>query len=187
MSSSNTQKEPAFLKPLYPFRAIGNPLDAKDVDCEEVALYELKCPNPECVCAIHTRACNVEKMDEKIRLDSGCPVCKLQFGENDLKGYQFKQGEIVHEVPKNNGRWEGFIIRRLIYVPDDIFQDYGRKLYSKDKEELTRAETDEIAQKFYEEGDWQLEEKKLIAQLEEKFHHDSISQDSSGTQTQHRN
>lgn len=169
MSSSNTQKEPAFLKPLYPFRAIGNPLDPKAIDCEEVALYELKCPNPECVCAIHTRACNVGKMDEKIRQDSGCPVCKLQFGENDIKGYRFKEGEIVHEVPKNNGRWEGFIIRRLIYVPLHIFQDYAMSMYSKKADDLTRQESDEITERFYSVGDWKSEQEKLVKSLKEKL------------------
>ncbi len=144
-------------------------MSLEEIDTEASVLYELKCPNPDCICAIHTRGHNVKMLDAKIRNESGCPVCKLQFGENDIKGYQFKKGEIEHEVLKNNGRWPGFIIRRLIYVPERIFQEYGQRLFGKKIEELSREETDAIAQKFYEGNEWQSEQDKLLELLKEKF------------------
>ncbi len=165
----STSKTPAFIQPLYPFRAVGKPLSLEEIDCTQLVLYELKCPNPDCICAIHTRGQNVKKLDSKLREECGCPVCKLQFGENDVKGYQFKEGELRHELPVNNGRWSGFIIRRLIYVPKTIFQEYAVTMYSCNAEELTRQQADAIVEKFYENGKWEEEQGRLIALLKEKL------------------
>ena len=150
-------KTPAFLKPLYPYRAVGEPLDPARLDDADYiqmtgVLYELKCPNPECVLNVRTQGVNLKSLYERLRDVSGCPSCKLQFGENDAKGYQFKQGEIPHEVPRNNGRWEGFVVRRVIQVPEEVFEDYAQKMYQKGKEQLTRQEADAICEAYYASG-----------------------------------
>ena len=153
-------KTPAFLRPLYPYRAVGEPLDTARLDDPGYlqmtgVLYELKCPNPDCVLNIRTQGVNVKSLYDKVRNESGCPACKLQFGENDARGYTFKEGEIPHEVPKNNGRWEGFIVRRVIHVGEEVFERYAQSLYQKPKEALTRAESDAICEEYYRSGDWQ--------------------------------
>ncbi len=152
-------KTPAFLRPLYPYRAVGEALDQTRLDDAsylemEGVLYELKCPNPECVLNIRTQGVNVKQVYDQVRNVSGCPACKLQFGENDIKGYTFKEGEIPHEVPKNNNRWDGFIVRRVIHVDDDIFEQYSQKMYGKPKEEMTRAESDALCEEYYKSGEW---------------------------------
>ena len=131
-------------------------------------LYELKCPNPDCVLNVRTQGVNVKAMYEKIRDDSGCPACKLQFGPKDDEGYTFKEGEIPHEVLKNNGRWPGFLVRRVIHVDEDVFASYGQRLYGKSKEQLTRAETDAICEEYYRSGDWREPEAKLIENAKAK-------------------
>ena len=152
-------KTPAFLRPLYPYRAVGEALDTTRLgDASyiqmEGALYELKCPNPDCAMNVRTQGVNLKSLYEQIRDGSGCPVCKLQFGENDAKGYTFKDGEIPHEVPKNNGRWDGFVLRRVIYVSPEAFEKYAQKLYNKGKEELTRQESDALCEEYYRSGEW---------------------------------
>ena len=166
-------KTPAFLRPLYPYRAVGEALDTTRLDDPTYlqmnwVLYELKCPNPACVLNVRTQGVNVKAMYEEIRDDSGCPACKLQFGPKDEEGYTFKEGEIPHEVLKNNGRWEGFIVRRVIHVAEDVFAAYGQRLYGKSKEQLTRAETDAICEEYYRSGDWREPEAKLIENAKAK-------------------
>lgn len=173
VESKPEDKTPAFLRPLYPFRAVGECLDTKRLDDASYitmsnVLYELKCPNPDCVLNVRSQGTNIKSLYEKIRDDSGCPACKLQFGENDVKGYTFKEGEIVHEVLKNNGRWEGFDVRRVIYVSEDVFQEYGQKMFGKDKEALTREESDAICEDYYAHGDWQAAEDAKVAELKVK-------------------
>ena len=152
-------KTPAFLRPLYPYRAVGEPLDASRLDDAsyvqmEGVLYELKCPNPACALNVRTQGVNLKSLYERLRDESGCPSCKLQFGEKDAQGYQFKEGEIPHEVPRNGGRWDGFIVRRVIWVPDEAFEAYAQKLYGKGKEQLNREESDALCEAYYRSGEW---------------------------------
>lgn len=174
MSEAQTEdKTPAFLRPLYPYRAVGEVLDVNRLDDPDYiqmnwVLYELKCPNPDCVLNVRTQGVNVKPMYEKIRDDSGCPSCKLQFGPKDEEGYKFKEGEIVHEVLKNNGRWAGFDVRRVIHVAEEVFEAYAQKLYNKHKEELTRPESDAICEEYYRSGDWKEPEAQLVVKAKEK-------------------
>lgn len=166
-------RTPAFLGPLYPYRAVGDALDPSRLDDfgyieQNWVLYELKCPNPECVLNARTQGANLKQLYLKIRDDSGCPACKLQFGANDAKGYEFKEGELVHEVPKNKGRWEGFTVRRVIFVPEDVFDSYGRRMYGKPKEDLNRTETDAICEEYYKSGDWKSVEAVKVAEAKAK-------------------
>lgn len=158
-SCIDMDKTPAFLRPLYPYRAVGELLDVSRLDDDsyiqmEGVLYELKCPNPDCVLNIRTQGVNLKSLYEHIRDISGCPACKLQFGENDIKGYVFKEGEIPHEIIKNNGRWKGFYVRRVIFVPNEIFKRYSKEIYQKDKENLTRDESDKICEQYYQSNEW---------------------------------
>ena len=151
---NNIDKTPAFLRPLYPFRAVGDALDVTRLDDityikMEGVLYELKCPNPDCVMNIRTQGRNLKNLYDHIKEVSGCPVCKLQFGINDDKGYFFKEGEIKHDILKNNGQWDGFIVKRVIYVSDEIFENYAIKLFHKHKNELSRQESDLICEEYY--------------------------------------
>ena len=141
-------KKPVYLEAVYPYKAVGDELDILKLDdpsyvSMEGVLYELKCPN--CDLSVHVRGTKLKSYYERF-LDVGCPECKLQFnGEK----YVFKNGEKVKPLPDNDGRFKGFIIRKVIKVPEHIFEEYAMKLFNKQKENLTVAEGNEIAEEYY--------------------------------------
>ena len=147
-------KTPEYLSPLYPFRAVGEQLNSQRLDDETYikmsgVLYELKCPNPECIMSIRTQGVNLKAIYDHIKEHSGCPLCKLQFGDNDIIGYHFKEGEIPHDIPKNNGRWDGFIVRQVIKIPEEVFEEYSQKLFNKNKNEINNDEADIICETYF--------------------------------------
>lgn len=170
---SINDKTPAYLRPLYPFRAVGECLDICRLDDFDYisahhVLYELKCPNPQCVLAIRTQGINLKKYYSHLRDVSGCPACKLQFGKKDETEYVFKEGEKNIPLTRNNGRWNGFEVRRVIYVPIEIFEEYGQKNFNKNAKELSRQDANEICEEFYTIGNWRKIEEALLVKLKTK-------------------
>ena len=145
---------PLFLHPLYPYRAVGEPLDVSRLNDESYihmkgVLYELKCPNPDCTFNIRTQGINLKSLYDLIKDITGCPACKLQFCENNK--YRFEKVKKI-TINNNSDQWNGFIVRKIIFIPDIIFEKFANKLYNKDKDNLTRIESDEICEEYYKNG-----------------------------------
>ncbi|GHU78410.1 hypothetical protein AGMMS49992_28990 [Clostridia bacterium] len=92
-------KTPAFLRPLYPYKAVGERLDATKLGDPDYitmnnVLYELHCPAPDCVLNVRTQGVNVQRMYDKL-LVVGCPACKQN---------------------------EPFFVRRVVHVPEEILK-----------------------------------------------------------------
>lgn len=147
MSSVYDKKSPAFLEPTYPYKAVGESLDFNKFSDEGYinidSLYELKCPN--CNLSVHIKGTRLQEYYNKL-LEVGCPDCKLQFNG---KKYIFKDGETEKPLPENNGKFEGFIVKKVIKVPENIFDEYAKELFDKEKELLTAEEGQQIAEKFF--------------------------------------
>ncbi|GHU80595.1 hypothetical protein AGMMS49992_33660 [Clostridia bacterium] len=92
-------KTPAFLRPLYPYKAVGEHLDVTRLSNPDYitmnnVLYELHCPASDCVLNVRTQGVNVQRMYDKL-LEVGCPTCKQK---------------------------EPFIVRRVVHVPEEILK-----------------------------------------------------------------
>jgi len=143
----DNKKMPAYLGATYPYKAVGEALDVKQFSNEGYidfgSLYELKCPN--CNLAIHIKGTKLTDYYNKI-LEVGCPDCKLQFGD---RTYAFKDGEAEKELPENNGKYDGFIVKKVINIPEDIYIKYAKDMFGKEKEDLTFEEGQQIAEKYF--------------------------------------
>lgn len=169
-ATPTTAPSPAYRQPLYPWRAVGAPLDnTRLADASYIrqhdALYELTCPNPACELVIRASGSRLHSLHDKLIRITGCPACKLQFGPDDNSGFSLKKGERPRDIPRNGGRWNGFIVRRVIYIPPEVFADYALRLFGKSAEQLTREEADAIGEAFYREGDWQAVHDRQLAAL----------------------
>ncbi len=143
---------PEYLTPLYPYRAVGDIIDLQNLPEDyfiktKGKLFELKCPNPECQTCLRLQGSHLKDVYQKL-LFEGCPTCKLQF---EGRKYVQKEGENIFSFPENDGRYTGFIVKRVIKVPYEIFKEFSMKLFSKDATSLNRDETDQIAEQYYKE------------------------------------
>lgn len=71
---------PAFLRPDYPYKAIGDPITDMDT-LENGVVYEIKCH--QCEMSIRSQGQNIRSTYERLK-DSGCIGC----GNKDLKVYK---------------------------------------------------------------------------------------------------
>ena len=141
-------KTPSYMEATYPYKAVGEFLDIERLDDftyidTEKTIYELKCPN--CDLVLRVRGRMLKKYYDRI-LEVGCPECKLQFNEQT---YKFKNGEKEKPLPLNNGQYKGFLPRKVIKVPENIFSEYAVKMFNKNLDNLTLEEGNEIADKYY--------------------------------------
>ena len=140
-------KKPSYLEAVYPYKAVGEELDVQRLDDSSYidfnnSLYELKCPN--CNLEVHVRGSKLKKYFD-ILYERGCPECKLQFNN---KTYSFKDGEEIKPLPENNGKYKHFTVKKVIFVPIEVFDEYALKLYNKLNDELSIDEGKNIAEEY---------------------------------------
>ena len=86
------QKEkpvPAYLRPEYPYQAIGEPITDPKLLKETGILYEIKCP--QCEMSIRSQGVNIRRTYEKMMKENGCIGCgnkELIIREVDMSGMQ---------------------------------------------------------------------------------------------------
>ena len=141
-------KSPAYMSAAYPFKAVGECLDTTRLDdptyiAMQDALYALQCPN--CALVAHVRGTKLKKYFDRF-LEVGCPECKLQFNGQP---YQFRQGEKQKPLPDNQEQFEGFLVKRVIRVPKEVFSEYAASMFGKSVDDLTMEEGNLIAEKYY--------------------------------------
>ena len=66
---------PAYLRPDYPYKAVGEPIVDFSVIRQTGVLYEIKCLVPECFLCARTQGVNIPGLFDKMTTD-GCPSCK---------------------------------------------------------------------------------------------------------------
>ena len=66
---------PAYLRPDYPYQAIGEPITDFSLIRQTGVLYEIKCLTPDCCLCARSQGVNIPGMYEKMTTD-GCPSCK---------------------------------------------------------------------------------------------------------------
>lgn len=65
---------PAFLRPDYPYPAIGEPITNLSTLKPTGVLYEIKCQNAECGLCARSQGVNIPRLYEKLTTD-GCMTC----------------------------------------------------------------------------------------------------------------
>ena len=66
---------PAYLRPDYPYQAIGEPITDFSLIQQTGVLYEIKCLTPDCCLCARSQGVNIPGLYEKMSTD-GCPSCK---------------------------------------------------------------------------------------------------------------
>ena len=64
---------PAYLREVYPYKAIGKPITDLDSLVQTGVLYEIKCP--KCEMSIRSQGCNIKSTYEKLMNENGCIGC----------------------------------------------------------------------------------------------------------------
>ena len=82
---------PAFLRPDYPYKAVGEALKVEDV--ADGIVYEIKCHR--CEMSIRSQGQNIRSTWERLK-ESGCIGC----GNKDLKIYRVDMSKAPKEAPK---------------------------------------------------------------------------------------
>lgn len=102
---------PSYQREDYPYQSedsnvdLSSPFAGVDID----SFYEMHCPNPDCDFEMRCKGTRAKEMQQRL-VALGCPDCKLQF---DDSVYQFKDGERIVSQPFNQGKYQGFIVRRI--------------------------------------------------------------------------
>ncbi|GHU79053.1 hypothetical protein AGMMS49992_30640 [Clostridia bacterium] len=137
-------KTPAFLRPLYPYKAVGEYLDCSRLEDESYiemngVLYELHCPNPECVLNVRTQGVNLQRMYNKL-FEVGCPSCKHKD--------------------------EPFKLRRVVYVPEEVTKERMSTFVADGLTENEAAQ--KVADAYWVSGEYIPVEKQKQAEAEAK-------------------
>jgi len=66
---------PAYLRPDYPYKSVGEPITDFSLIQEKGVLYEISCLAPNCCLCARSQGVNIPGMYEKMMSD-GCPSCK---------------------------------------------------------------------------------------------------------------
>ncbi|GHU78080.1 hypothetical protein AGMMS49992_27760 [Clostridia bacterium] len=138
-------KTPAFLCPLYPYKAVGEYLDCSRLEDDSYiemngVLYELHCLNPECVLNVRTQGVNLRRMYNKL-LEVGCPSCKQK---------------------------EPFVVRRVVYVPEEVTTGRMGAFEGTESEQARQ-----VAEAFYVSGEYLDVEKEHLRITKEKHERDA--------------